>query len=334
MSLILNQTDWEELCQQLPQHQLNKGVLDDFEKLWGVPELLGRGYSREIELSPGVRLHLSDCEYHQDFSMKTPAHAHPVQFMILSSGSYYNDIYPTFSKVRSYFSGSGVSPGYVEKFQTGQRIVCINVEIESQALESYLSFERQSNSILQKQLLKKQDLKASFYPTVTQEMRSLVQELWNAPYRGAAKQMYVQGKVFELLGLHLDLISPDTRQIKSPPKMRPKTIASLHHARDILTTQFEHPPSLPELAIKVGVSERSLQRGFSTLFETTVVGFIAQQRLERAKMLLREGKHSVAEVALLVGYGNIGHFSVAFRSRFGITPSQCSKGKKANIEQI
>ncbi|MEM6611553.1 MAG: helix-turn-helix transcriptional regulator, partial [Cyanobacteria bacterium P01_C01_bin.72] len=64
-----------------------------------------------------------------------------------------------------------------------------------------------------------------------------------------------------------------------------------------------------------------------------VVGYIAQQRLDRAERLLRERKHSVAEVAILVGYGNIGHFSVAFKRRFGITPSQCLVGSKADFEK-
>ena len=327
MSLIFNQTDWRELCQQSPQQQ--NIVLNDFEELWSVPELLGKGFSRQMKLSPGIRVQFSDCEYHQDFVLRTPIHDHPVQFLILLSGSYYNDIYPTFNRVRSYFSGSGISPAYVEKSKTGQRIVSINVEIEPEVLKSYAD---ESRSTFQK-LYQGQDWKVSFYPTVSPEMRSLTHQMWNAPYHGAAKQMYLQGKVFELLALHLDLISADSHSRQSLPKLKPKTITSLHHAKDILTKQFEHPPSLPQLAQQVGVSQRSLQRGFPALFKTTVVGYLKQQRLDRAEILLRENKHSVAEVAILVGYGNIGHFLVAFKGRFGITPSQCLAGNKADFEQ-
>ncbi|MEM9273329.1 MAG: AraC family transcriptional regulator [Cyanobacteria bacterium P01_F01_bin.143] len=333
MSLIFNPEDWQELFQQTSQPQPKGLILDDFEKLWSLPELLGKGFGREIELSPGIRLQFSDCEYNQDFVIKAPMHDHPVQFMILLSGYYYSDIYPTFSKVRSYFSGSGMSPGYIEKFQAGQRMVSINVEIETKVLDSYLFADGQSRSTLRKQLYKGEDWKMAFYPTVTSKMRSLAHQLWNAPYNGVAKQMYLQGKVFELLALHLDLISADRQQIHSSLKLKPKTISSLYHAKDILTKKFEHPPSLPQLAQQVGVSQRTLQRGFPSLFKTTVVGYIAQQRLDRAEMLLQEGKYSVAEVAILVGYGNIGHFSVAFKGRFGITPSQCLAGQKADFEQ-
>ncbi|MEM7591895.1 MAG: AraC family transcriptional regulator [Cyanobacteria bacterium P01_A01_bin.83] len=329
MSFILSQADWRELHQQTPQPQSNNLVLDDFEILTGVPEFLGRGYSRDIELFPGVSLNFFDGQYDRNFKLKTPVHEHPFQIMILLSGYSYCDVYPTFNEVRSYFSGSGISPAYVNEYQTNQSIVKVNVEIEPEVLQSHLS-DMQFPLALQKQLYKGSDWKFSFYPTVTPAMRSLAHQLWNAPYRGAVKRMYLQAKVFELLALYLNLITIDSHQTKSSPKLKPKTVNALHQAKDILTKQFEHPPSLPQLAQQVGVSQRTLQKGFPLLFNDTVVGYIAQQRLDCAEMLLREGKYSVAEVATKVGYNNMGYFSVAFKGRFGITPSQCMAGKLSN----
>ncbi|MEL6441695.1 MAG: AraC family transcriptional regulator [Cyanobacteria bacterium J06621_8] len=221
----------------------------------------------------------------------------------------------------------------MDEHKTGHRLVYVNVEIEPEALKSYFPDDRLFDSALEKQLYKEEDWKISFYPEVTSQMRSLAYQLWNAPYHGMAKQIYLQGKVFELLALYLNLIKIESQSAESPPRLKPKTIAALHYAKNILTKHSEHPPSLPQLAQQVGVSQRTLQRGFPTLFKTTVVGYIAQQRLDRAERLLRERKHSVAEVAILVGYGNIGHFSVAFKRRFGITPSQCLVGSKADFEK-
>jgi AraC-like DNA-binding protein len=332
MTLILNIEDWDELCQHAPQPQLNNLVLDDFETLEGLPEYFGRGYSRYMELSPGVRLNFSDHEHHKDMVLKIPAHDHAFQIMIFLSGAFESSIHPPFSKARSYFSGSGISPAYEDKYLTGQRLNIVNVEIEPELLESHFLADGHSRSIFQKQLFQGEDWKVSFYPTVTPEMRCLAHQMWNAPYRGAAKRMYLQAKVFELLALHLDLISADPQQKKSAPKLKPKTIASLHYAKDILTKQFEHPPSLPQLARQVEVSERTLQRGFPALFNTTVVGYLIQQRLDRAEMLLRESKYSVAEVATMVGYGHLGNFAKTFKQRFGITPRQCLAGKKSVSE--
>ena len=140
--------------------------------------------------------------------------------------------------------------------------------------------------------------------------------------------MYLQAKVFELLAMQLDVISADQQPRHDLPRLKPETIARLHDAKEILTTQFEHPPSLIELAQQVGVSDRTLQRGFQTLFQTSVVGYLTQRRLEQAETLLRQGNLKVSEVATAVGYGNMGHFAVAFKRRFGITPSQCLAGNK------
>ncbi|MGJ5632688.1 helix-turn-helix domain-containing protein [Nostoc sp. CALU 1950] len=335
MTLILSQSDFDELCQQAPQPQVENLVLDSFEELEGVPEILGRGYNRGTKLSPGVWLDFSDCEYNQDLMVKTTAHNHPIQFTIFLSGFiYFDDLHPNIGGTHSYFSGSGISPGYIEKHRAGERLIFVNVEIEPEVLDSFLLEDGQYGSDIQKLLFKGEDWKTSFYPTVTPAMRSLAQQMWNPPYRGAAKRMYLQAKVFEIVAIYLDLISAEQQPIHDIPGLKPDTIARIHHAKDILTKQLEHPPSLSELAQQVGVSVRTLQRGFSALFKTTVVGYLTQQRLQKAEILLRQGdacggKRKVAEVAYIVGYAHHSRFAAAFKRQFGITPSQCLAGKKA-----
>ncbi len=65
--------------------------------------------------------------------------------------------------------------------------------------------------------------------------------------------------------------------------------------------------------MQVGVSDRTLQRGFRALFKTTVVGYLTQRRLEQAERLLRQGDRAVAEVATRFGYGHLGHFATQTR---------------------
>ncbi len=330
MTLILSQLEFDELCQQAPQPLVENLVLDSFERLEGVPEILGGGYNRGMKLSPGVWLDFSDCEYNQDLMVKTPVHDHPIQFTIFLSGLlYFKDTHPNLGGSHSYFSGSGISPGYIEKHRAGERLTCVNVEIEPEVLDSFLLEDGQYNSDIQKLLFKGEDWKTSFYPTVTPAMRSLAQQMWNPPYRGAAKRMYLQAKVFELVAMHLDWISAEQKPIHDTPGLKPETIACIHHAKEILTTQLEYPLSLCELAQQVGVSVRTLHRGFTLLFNTTVVGYLTQQRLQKAEKLLRQGNYQVSEVANLVGYSHLSRFAASFKRQYGITPSQCLAGKKA-----
>jgi AraC-like DNA-binding protein len=291
---------------------------------------VGRGYNRHMKLSPGMCLDFCDCEYYQDLMVKTPAHEHPIQFTIFLSGFlYFDDVHPNLGGIHSYFSGSGISPGYIEKCKAGERLTSVNVEIEPELLDSFLLEDGQYSCDLQKLLFKGKDCKFSFYPTVTPAMRSLAQQMWNVPYRGAAKRMYLQAKVLELVAMYLDAIAVEQKPTYDTPGLKPDTIARIHHAKEILTTQLEHPPSLCELAQQAGVSVRTLHRGFSALFNTTVVGYLTQQRLQKAEMLLRQGNYQVSEVAHLVGYSHLSRFAAAFKRQYGITPSQCLAGKKA-----
>lgn len=327
MTLIFNQSDWDDLNQQAPATCPEGLVLEEFEELTGIPEWLGRGYGREMELLPGVGLGFMDVEFHQDCGLKQPDHPHLIQITVFLAGLMDCDIHPTFGTDHSYFSGSGISPGYVERQRGRERLTFINLEIEPKVMESVFLDARQRESDGIRQLFKGEEWKVSFYPKVTPALRSLVQQMWTAPYRGAAKRLYLQGKVFELLAMHLDLIA-ENQQTQISVALKSDRINRLHHAKDILTRQFAQPPALPELAAQVGLSPRSLQRGFQRVFNTTISGYLKQCRLEQAEQLLRQGNQTVAEVALQVGYGHLGHFAIAFKQQFGITPSQCLAGKR------
>ncbi|MEG3846910.1 AraC family transcriptional regulator [Microcoleus sp. herbarium19] len=329
MTFTLTRSDWNELWDSTNRSPNPQTAIDSFETVCQMPSCLGSGYSRDLQLASGIWLNLSDCTCQQDWTLKVPDHDHLIQIYVVLSGTIDTEgVHPTLGKNRAYFSGSGISPSYGQQHYSGQRLMTVNVELEPALLEPLFGEDEPSRENLRSLLCKEQDWKASFYPTVTVAMRSLAQQIWNAPYHGVAKQMYLQGKVWELLAMQIDLVMADRIAPVTAPKLRPDTIARLHHAKEILTNQLEYPPLLSELAQLVGVSERTLQRGFQTLFKTTVLGYVTEQRLVRAECLLRSGDRTVAEVANLVGYGHFGHFAAAFRRQFGIAPSQCVAGEK------
>lgn len=329
MTLILTQADWDELHQQAPLPQFDTLKLDDFEEITGVPADLGKGYIRSIQLLPGVWLNCDDREYQQDTLVKAPVHEHDIQIGIHLSGFLYFDaVHPNLGGNCGYFSGSGMSPAYVEKYRAGERLTIVSVDIEADWLAAFLQDEQYDSDAL-RQLFRGEAWKAAFYPTVTPSMRAIAQQLWNAPYRGAARRLYLQAKVLELLAMHLDWLAEAPPPPAEVSGLKPETIAALHQVKAILTTELEHPPSTAELAQQMGLSDRTLQRGFQALFGTTIVGYSVQQRLNYAEHLLRQGDRTVAEVARLVGYGHLGYFATVFKQRFGMMPSECLAGKKS-----
>lgn len=103
--------------------------------------------------------------------------------------------------------------------------------------------------------------------------------------------------------------------------LRRDDIERLHHAKDILISNLENPPSLLDLAQQVGLSDRKLKQGFRQVFNTTVFGYLHDYRMEKARQLLQEDTMTIAEVSYTVGFANRGYFAEAFKRKFGVNPS-------------
>ena len=65
----------------------------------------------------------------------------------------------------------------------------------------------------------------------------------------------------------------------------------------------------------------TLLRGFRRELGCTPAAYWRDRRLDEALVLLRSGRHQVAEVAATVGYDNPTSFGWAFRRRFKRAPS-------------
>ncbi|MEH2182613.1 helix-turn-helix transcriptional regulator [Nostoc sp.] len=159
-------------------------------------------------------------------------------------------------------------------------------------------------------------------------IQGVAQQIVSCPHKGVTKQIYLQGKIQELMALQLAPILAEQDGLQSSPRLKPQTITCIHYAKDILLSRLENPPSILELAQLVGVSDRTLRYGFRELFGTTVFGYLTNKRMERAEQLLRSSHLSIAEVANLMGYSQPGNFAAVFKRKFGITPGECLSGKK------
>lgn len=93
-------------------------------------------------------------------------------------------------------------------------------------------------------------------------------------------------------------------------------------ARDILDASLVRPPKILELTKQVGVNLTTLQTNFKTVFGTTIFGYVRVQRLQMARVLLREYDLTVAEAGYRVGFVSPSAFTAAYRRFFGHPPGQ------------
>jgi AraC-like DNA-binding protein len=81
-----------------------------------------------------------------------------------------------------------------------------------------------------------------------------------------------------------------------------------------------------ELAALSNVSLRALQDGFRRFVGSSIVEYQRQVRLERARqVLLEETSLSVTDVALRLGFSNVGRFCQYFQTAYGMSPAEVKK---------
>lgn len=102
-------------------------------------------------------------------------------------------------------------------------------------------------------------------------------------------------------------------------------------ARMILIDSFNSPPSIPELARKVGLNRTKLKAVFKAAYGTTIYNFVLTQRMDRATELLAGSDLSIAEVAFEVGYDYPASFTHAFVRYFGHSPRSYRAASKNEV---
>lgn len=89
----------------------------------------------------------------------------------------------------------------------------------------------------------------------------------------------------------------------------------------IITENISESYTLDFLSSQVGTNRTKLNQNFRATFGLSVFDFIRQTRMELANSLIRDGKHSITEIAEVCGYDHLSNFSSAFKTHFGRPPS-------------
>lgn len=96
--------------------------------------------------------------------------------------------------------------------------------------------------------------------------------------------------------------------------------ALFSRALSLLEGALSDPPSVVELAHRLGTNERKLNELFKQRLGMTIGNYFVELRLDSARRLLEGTALQVTLISDRVGYRNAGDFIRAFRRRYGVTP--------------
>ena len=155
----------------------------------------------------------------------------------------------------------------------------------------------------------------------TPQMAIVLNQILNFNVNSSIKNLYVRGKVYELLSLFFNT-NEGVENEKCPFLIDEDYVQKIKKAKDTVINRMAEPPSLQELADEVGLSLKKLKEGFKQIYGDSVFSFLFNYKMEFARKLLETNTVNVNEVGLQVGYSTSSHFIAAFKKKFGITPKK------------
>lgn len=139
----------------------------------------------------------------------------------------------------------------------------------------------------------------------------------------------IMGQVFRLIvATSLETFPNSTLDLlgRQAPAASPRAV---RRAVEFIESNAAADIGLTEIAEAAHVGPRALQRAFRRSLDVTPVGYLRSVRLDRAHDDLRESDGAtttVAELAARWGFAHPGRFAVAYRVKFGHSPSETLRG--------
>ena len=93
----------------------------------------------------------------------------------------------------------------------------------------------------------------------------------------------------------------------------------------IVNSKIHSNLKLEEIAFLCNMSLSTFKRHFINEYKVSPGKWLQHKRLQRAKKTLEEGELTPSEIYLDFGYNNLSNFSIAFKNKFGLSPTEITK---------
>lgn len=155
-------------------------------------------------------------------------------------------------------------------------------------------------------------------------MKTLVNESSTlAPYMDSLLLCLFQEIIIRLL---------QSEYIEAQPDKKPTTDARQHYHNELLEQILTYidetiydPITVGEICQKFSMSRSSLQILFNENLNQTPKKYINELKLEKSRQMISEGRYTISEIALMLGFNSIHYFSRAFTQKYNMAPTEYSK---------
>lgn len=293
-----------------------------------IPENMGKGFIKKVELGSDFRLLIHRYNLKEDFTIKRKA---SIADNDLISIFFYNNeelldlVYDASKPVK--FSQNNESAiqltssdmNSVIKFPANRETYFFVIGITAAKLSSLLRLEK-PNTIFEK--ITKENASFLYFESMGPEVVRDLKQLSEIHVKTALSNFYYQIKVQGLLYHLFDKLL----QRENAPQhiVHNADVEKLLMVRSFILEDLSKPPVLAELSEMIGMSETKMKQLFKQTFGDTIYNYYQKIRMDEAAFLLKQAGYSVSDVGYQLGFSNLSHFSRTFEKRFGTTPKKYS----------
>jgi AraC-like DNA-binding protein len=154
---------------------------------------------------------------------------------------------------------------------------------------------------------------------ITPEIHQIILDVMLTQSTGLLRSAYCNSRVCQV-GWHA--FHQVSEMIAEPVKKttRRSTTEKVKQVREWLVADLKKDWSLNRLSQMTGLERSKLNREFRKVYNISLMRYLFEERMQKAKALFRDTDMLVKQVASDTGYKNISRFSEAFKRRFGFSP--------------
>jgi AraC-like DNA-binding protein len=293
-----------------------------------IPSSVGVGYMKATTLPNGMSVLVSDCRFREDMvfhrNSRVGSDFYVLQFneaveapVLYSTGR--SDAYNLLKKMVLLTCGGNASKFFVPAnsrmisyrviFQRKHLLEYIDEQALDQFMDSYFCHAAQMCAI----------------EPLDVEYRALLNELTKQAITHPLGVNFMQNRTLLLIEKFFVKFMTQQKAKPEQDKLRfsDQEMVRLMKIESMLVNDFSvTPPNINYLSRISAMSPTKLKTDFKRLYGVPIYEYYQKNRMQRAKNLLLEGKHSIKEVGIKVGYSNLSHFAGSFKKEFGILPSE------------
>lgn len=198
-------------------------------------------------------------------------------------------------------------------YEAGSDVSQLRLSVNQSWLEMY--FDRNVVS----RLFEGPDLKLLAHHPTSYHSQIAAQQIFGAQVPNSVRNGFLKGQALTILACEVGALLLEIEG-NAFRRCNARDEAIVSQSKEILVAEYRNPPTLEELAKRVGTNEFKLKQLFHRHLNRTPYGVVLETRMAHAHRLLETRRYSVAIVAELVGYRHASNFSTAFNKYFGISP--------------